>query len=126
MMIPSSKSLIGAPLPLPLPATLNHFKCYKVSQSRFRIDNLIIEDQFTTQSLDIRKPVRLCVPANKNDEGVIASMPSLMCYKVKATQGTDSFRGTTFPIFVDHQLDVASYPVFRPTELCVPSLISVP
>ena len=120
MLVPSSKSLTAAPAALN-PAVVNHFKCYKV-RGKFRTSGIKIDDQFETLTVDLLKPVRLCVPADKNGEGTIAPPDSLMCYKVRRTAKTTP-PGT---LFINNQFGNNSFGVFRPTELCVPSQVGQP
>ena len=116
LFVPSAKSIVAPPAPLANPA-VDHFKCYRVS-GRFRRSGITVTDQFGTIGVDITRPIRLCTAANKNDEGVLDEAARLLCYKVRRTS-TFTAPGT---VFVNNQFGPDTFGVFRPTELCVPSL----
>ena len=121
LMVPSAKSLTGPPGAI-APA-IDHFKCYKVARTRFRQGGIAIHDQFTTMSVDIKKPFRLCLPVDKEGEGIMNPERQLLCYKVKITPGTPKFKGVEGNVWVDNQLGPDVFRVFRPTELCVPATL---
>ena len=86
LLVPSGKAL-GGPAALPS-GSVDHFKCYKVKISdgapKFpKHVQATVTDQFQTSRLyDIKKPVRLCVPADTGG-GILHSINHLMCYKAK-------------------------------------------
>jgi hypothetical protein len=86
LLVPSGKAL-GGPASLPT-GTVDHFKCYKVKISdgapKFpKHVQATVTDQFQTNRVyDIKKPVRLCVPANTGG-GILHAVNHLMCYKAK-------------------------------------------
>jgi hypothetical protein len=121
LLIPSAKSLTSPPGAI-TPA-IDHFKCYKVTRTRFRQDGIIVDDQFTTMSVNIKKPMRLCLAVDKEGEGIINPDSQLLCYKIRPTPGTPKFKGLTGNVFVDNQLGPDVFRVFRPTELCVPATL---
>jgi hypothetical protein len=121
LMLPSAKSTEMPPGAL-VPA-VDHYKCYKVSRTRFRQEGIAVDDQFTAMSVDIKKPARLCLPANKADEGIMFPGRDLLCYKVKITPGTPKFKGVDGNVWVDNQFGPDVFAVFRPTELCVPAML---
>jgi len=47
---------------------LNHFMCYEVKKAPFETVNVDVENPFGPTSIDVKKPKRLCNPANKNGE----------------------------------------------------------
>jgi len=118
LLVPSSKGLNAQP-PALNPPVVNHFKCYKVGGARFRAAGITVDDQFPgTLSVDILKPARLCLPADKQSEGVILPTDALMCYKVRPQK-------TTAPdsVFINNQFGQDVFAVRRTTELCVPSQV---
>jgi len=123
LMVPSAKSLTGPPSPLVNPV-VDHFKCYHVIKAKTRVSNLVIDDQFGTLTEDVKKPFRLCIPADKNGSGIIDPNVSLMCYKTHITPGTPPFRGPTNPVFIDNQFGPDSLIVNHLRELCVPSVLN--
>lgn len=131
LLVPTTKSLSGMPAP-PVPPDPDHFQCYKVRISsgtpRFApVLNLPVEDQFEAIAVDVKKPRRLCVPANKSgeDPGAPAHPGHLLCYQVKAVAGSPKFPGVT-PVFVQNQFGPHTLSVSKLRELCVPSQVMVP
>jgi hypothetical protein len=122
LMVPSTKSHTD-PAP-PLGNTmLDHYKCYRVVRARTRVGGLAVVDQFGTLSVDIKRPLRLCVAADKNGEGIQDPTAHLMCYQVKTRPQRTDFHG---PIFTSNQFAAEEFSFTRPTELCVPSLVQAP
>ena len=90
-------------------------------------------DQFDQGKLivfDIKKPTRLCVPVEVDDDAVIAEDINLMCYQVKRAQ-KQSKHVKVQGIYVNNQFAVeqlgpdANWMVdtVKEEEFCVPSLI---
>ncbi len=124
LMVPSAKSLIGPPAPL-APAAIDHFQCYAVgSAGKTRVDDVVVADQFGTMTVDVKRPSRLCVAADKRGEGVLDPNGALMCYEVRAASGTAPFRGPSGPVYIQNQFGPDTLLVTRPTELCVPSTVA--
>jgi hypothetical protein len=128
LMVPSTKDLSAPPAPLP-PDLINHFKCYKVTQTRFRLDGVTIEDQFfgapfalyaDTLIVNIKKPFRLCVATDKNGEGVLLPATHLLCYKTKNLPKTVDFE----PVYIDNQIVSKPIRITKTRELCVPSAVN--
>jgi hypothetical protein len=120
--VPANKSLITTPPAPGSPGVINHYKCYTITHAKFRQDGLKVEDQFGTLSVDIKRPVRFCAAANKNDEGVVDPESHLLCYQERRTTGSPFFKGPT--VFTADQFGDAKYKVFGPRELCVPTTIN--
>jgi hypothetical protein len=76
-------------------------------------------------TVDVKKPTHLCVPADKNGEGIPDLTQNLMCYKVVVSSGTPAARLPS-TIFTIDQFGPDSYGVFGPRELCVPSEVRLP
>jgi hypothetical protein len=121
MLVPTAKSLITTPGPLAVP--LDHFKCYKATGAKYRASGIAVETQFGPLTVDIKKPLHLCAPADKNGEDPSApTHPDfLMCYQVKgqrpATQPT---------VYTNDQFGPDHYSFFGTRELCVPSRVTLP
>ena len=122
LKVPSAKSVTGPPPPLVDP-TLNHFKCYKVKHGVRRIPLVTIVDEFGSLNLQVRKGLRLCVPADKNGEGINDPQIPLMCYVVKPAVGQPRFHPSVDTIYVDNQFGSTSYRVDHLRELCVPATL---
>jgi hypothetical protein len=88
MMVPTAKSTTGAPVPLTDP--IDHYKCYKVGAAKLNVPGVTITDQFGTITVDIKKPLHLCLPAIKEHEGpLVDPTTALMCYKVNGPPQAD-------------------------------------
>ena len=122
MMVPSLKSRTQQPTPAPF--LLDHFKCYRVKGARFRRAGVTIQDQFGTILVDIKRPRRLCVPAEKNNGGgPINPRDHLMCYEIRRAKGSPFTPAGQ--IFINNQFGPDTFEAFRPTELCAPSLVDL-
>ncbi len=121
LLVPTSKSLTGTP-PTPTAPLFGHFKCYRVRGAKFRSAGISVEDQFGVLTEDIKKPFRLCAPADKNSEGTVAT-PDLLCYKVRESAGTPRFQapGT---LYLNNQFGAHTYGLTGLRELCVPSTVT--
>jgi len=83
LLVPSSEALGtgGAP---PLGAnSVDHFKCYRVRSAPFRREGVTVETQFGPLTVDIKRPLHLCAPVDKNGEGLLNPITHLMCYQVR-------------------------------------------
>ena len=113
LLVPTSKSL-QAPPPPPLATPLDHFKCYRVRGARLRVPNVSLETQFGSVTVAIKRPWSLCVPVNKNDEGIVDPSRGLMCYQVRAVPQSERH------VFSTDQFGSADYDLFGISDLCVP------
>jgi hypothetical protein len=120
MLVPTAKSLTGLPAPLATP--LDHFKCYRVTGSQVRVDDLQITDQFGSIEIDIKRPLHLCLAAQKNDEPIVDPGSALLCYQVRGIPPS------TAPalIYTQNQFGPDQYPFFGPRDLCVQSTVTLP
>lgn len=125
LMVPSAKSLTGAPPPLGQPS-IDHFQCYVVRNARARRARITVTDQFGTRTLDVKRPSRLCTAVDKRNEGVLNPDDNLLCYEVRTSPGTRRFTGPGGPVYIDNQFGPDTLKVTRPTELCVPSVVYPP
>jgi hypothetical protein len=118
LLVPTAKSLTGPPAP----ATpgIDHLACYKTRRARFRTAGVGVADQFGPLTVDLKRPVRLCVPVDKNGEGIDDERSSLLCYQER-TQSSFADPGS---IFIDNQFETSEIAVTRPTELCVPAIVT--
>lgn len=120
LFIPSNASAVDSP-PIPVAPALDHFKCYTVKGGTFRTSGIVVEDQFGTLTVDVKKPVRLCLPADKNGEGINDPATELVCYKARTTGGTPRFERPG-EIFIANQFGPNVFDVRRLRELCVPAV----
>ena len=118
--MPTAKSLIGPPASPTF--TIDHFKCYRVVRLKFRRTGLKVDDQFGTTTIDLKKPNHLCVPVDKNGEGILDPTQLLMCYLPRITSGT-SPAALPPTIFTENQFGPDEFSVYEPRDFCVPSTI---
>jgi hypothetical protein len=126
LQVPTAKSHTASPAAPTNPA-VDHFQCYKVRTSansaRFvTIPGVTIQDQFGTMTVDVKRPRRLCLPANKRNEepGAENHPDHLMCYGIKQT--SQPLFTTQSPLFINNQFGPLTLDAKRPLELCVPAL----
>jgi predicted dienelactone hydrolase len=126
LLVPAAKQLGGVPHE---PGdSLDHFKCYRVKTTkgtpRFAKNTRAdVVDQFESRTYDLKRPSRLCVPADKNGEGIVNGADHLLCYRAKRAKGEPKHakrKGTihTRDQFGDEQLDSKAE-----EELCVPATV---
>lgn len=115
LLVPTAKSLTGQPALLTTP-TIDHFKCYRV-RGRFRLKGVAVTTQFGPATLDIKRPVHLCAPVDKNGEDVTAPSHAqhLMCYQVRARSVAPQ------AVFTNNQFGPDDFDIFGRRELCVPA-----
>jgi hypothetical protein len=123
LLVPTAKSL-SAPPPALTPPTIDHFKCYRVARAKTRVSGISVADEFGTLVEDVKQPVRLCIAADKNGEGIPDPTSNLLCYKIRQTN-LPFFRGLQ-PIFVNNQFGASTVTVNHLRELCVPSSVTLP
>jgi hypothetical protein len=116
LLVPSGKDGVAQQPPL------DHFQCYKVKKSKgapkFVPKTATISNQFEQSvTLTLKKPYKVCVPADKNGEDPTAPNhpTSLVCYKTKGPR----LGGSTHTI--DNQFGLDEVTVIHRRELCVPS-----
>jgi hypothetical protein len=118
MLVPSAIGVGTQATPLVNPQ-IDHFKCYKIKSTRARVFGVPVQDQFGTFSEDVKRPTRLCVPADENGSGIQNPNENLMCFKIVPQP---PFRGPTATIFIDDELTTnQGFRVNHPRELCLPT-----
>jgi cysteine-rich repeat protein len=121
LLVPTAKNLTMPPGGPPVNPAVGHFKCYKIRGPKFS-GSATFDDQFVTnQGIDLRRPLRVCVPADKNGEGIPNPNDYLMCFKVRPQT---PFRGPENPLFVHDQFGPDSFVVNHSREFCVPSKLA--
>jgi hypothetical protein len=123
LLVPSAKSLTGPPPPLD-PEPMDHFQCYRITRVRHPVKGVEVVDQLGSPTIDLKRPRRLCVPVNKNDEAPGAEQHGavLTCYDSRAALSSLPFQGPE-QLFVANQFGEARLERLRPAELCVPSTL---
>ncbi len=129
-MAPTAGDLVSPP-GLPVAPDPDYFSCYKVGKSKgtpkFQpVMGVTIEDALGTLTVDVKKPMRLCNPANVNGltPGSPAHAQHLLCYQVRVKKLTSAFSKVsgihTANIIGTGQLDAA-----KVAEVCLPSSVTV-
>jgi len=120
LLVPSAKSLSAPPQPL-ADSALDHFQCYRTQGGRTRIEHLKIADEFGTIVVDVKRPVRLCVPVDKDGEGIDDPTAHLMCYEVRLSS-TMAF-APAGDVLVENEFGADRFEARRPRELCIPATV---
>src|SRR4029434_8260455 len=92
---PSNKDLTVTPPPPNINLiNVDHYNCYKVkvtSGTRKLVKGLTVRVQDQSKSpaktFVLRKPKHLCLPVDKNGEGIKNPDAHLLCYQVKGASG---------------------------------------
>jgi hypothetical protein len=119
LCVPSQE--IGAPAEMKLPVvpSLDHFELYSAATTpgtaKFERREVDLEDQFLDETVGLKKPIRLGVPTDKNDEGISDPSTHLTCYSLKAP------RFEKRDVEVANQFGQFRLTVKKPNMLCVPS-----
>ncbi len=122
LLVPTAKDLAGPAASLD-PPVVDHYQCYRVRGDRRRVQDVRVEDQFTENGpdvTDVKKPLRLCLPVDKNGEGIIDNAARLMCYLTKPGPRVNR------EAWVQNQFGGGIVEVRRARELCVPLVAPVP
>jgi hypothetical protein len=120
LLAPTRKSLETDPGP-PDGLGLDHFQCYHVKNAQTRRHDVQVTDQFGTLTVAVKRPYRVCVPADKNGEGIVDGDQGLTCYRLRPAH-RPRFAGRA-PVFVHDQFGLREIAIKRAVELCLPSTI---
>jgi hypothetical protein len=120
-LVPSVEAAAGSPLPSPI--GVDHFECYEVANAQRHVDGIAVADAFGAVTADVKRPLRLCVAANKNGEGVLRPDAHLMCYEVRAEPPRPDPGAL---LSVVNQLGAFDLDVRRTIELCLPATVALP
>ncbi len=124
LLVPAA-SRLGAPAPEPGDA-LDHFKCYKVKTTKgtpkfaknTRVD---VVDGFESRAYELKRPSRLCLPANPNGEGIVNDADRLLCYRAKRAKGETKAAKRKGMIHTRDRFGEGWLDSREATELCVPA-----
>jgi hypothetical protein len=120
LLVPSAKSLTGPPPPL-ADGTLDHFQCYRTKGGRTRLEHVHIADEFGTVVVDVKRPVRLCVPVDANGEGIGDPTARLMCYEVRLSASAPFTSAGN--VSIENEFGPDRFEARRPRELCIPATL---
>jgi hypothetical protein len=103
----------------PSAQNLDHFEMYRTKRTagtpKFRRQHVDLKDQFLDDNVQLKRPLRLGVPTDRDFGGIKDPSAHLTCY---------SLRGTSFEdreVEVLNQFGRFRLSLKRPTMLCVPS-----
>jgi hypothetical protein len=122
VLVPTAKSLTAPPT-APVAPVVDHFHCYKVKVTTSNVAlpplGVSVEDQFGTQTAELRKLKYACVPVNKNGEepGAETNSGYLTCYQQKSTP---KFVKRS-PVYTANQFGNETMDVLKPAVLCLPA-----
>lgn len=125
LLVPASKSL-SPPPPAPLdPVGIDHFQCYdaRVAHGAPRfvpVRGVPTLDQFGATTVDLVRPVALCLPVDKNGETPDAPdhPQALLCYRTRSAVPLATWRA-----FTTDQLGSTELELTRRQELCLPTVV---
>lgn len=105
--------------------SLGHFTGYAVKTTSgtptfSKFGPILLGDQFGTGKYDVLKPMRLLLPANKNNEGVVDEDTHLKEYQIRWHLRIGGTKGTT-PVRITNQCNDLQLDVGRPRSLLVPT-----
>jgi S-formylglutathione hydrolase FrmB len=113
LCVPSGKD------PVPPAAGLDHFQCYKAKPApgqRFQRRTVTLADELGSRTATVLRPEALCVPVDKNGEGITNPGTDLVCYRFSPR------RPLSRPdVGVRNQFGPDRLAVAAPGTLCVPS-----
>jgi hypothetical protein len=131
LLVPSAKSLEGPATPPEAPP-VDHFKCYKAKVSKGAAKfpkgvQVTLSDQFDPKqrSFDVKKPTKLCLPVDKNGEGIQRPDELLVCYSAKPAKGQRK-HAKRESVSVANQFGVGTLDTLKEDVLCVPSAVALP
>ena len=132
LLVPTAKTLTqpGPPPPNPGDHDVDHYKCYRVrvtpgtpvaAQDR----KVTVSDQFTDPKyLTLRKPRHLCLPVDKNGEGIKNPAAHLLCYAARPARGEPKHLRRD-GVFVNNQFGALRLNTIKEREFCIPSIKSL-
>ena len=125
LMVPSAKQHGGTEPPAaldPLAHSVDHFTCYKAKAvGAFAPITISSIDQFgQSKAFTLKKPTRLCLATDKNDEGFKEEAARLVCYQALVVKGQPKHAKVT-GLLLNNQFGPDEIDTLKETEFCVPS-----
>jgi hypothetical protein len=119
LCVPSQEMGEPADEALSLAPSLDHYELYRARTAsgtpRFERRDVELEDEFIDETVELKKPVQLGIPTDKNDEGITEPSTNLTCYSLRAS------RFEKRDVEVENQFGQFRLTVRKPNMLCVPS-----
>jgi concanavalin A-like lectin/glucanase superfamily protein len=105
---------------VPSALNLDHFKCYNTQAATpFGRRDVFLADQFESKNTTVLRPCSVCMPVDKNGEGIKDPSTSLVCYRIRDVSGQP--RLSPRSVTVHNQFGDASLTALPARSLCVPS-----
>jgi len=109
--------------------SLDHFKCYKVkvtkgtprSPKQTRAD---VVDDFESRTYELKRPTRLCVPVDRDGEGIVDDVDHLVCYRAKRAKGEPKHSKVRGMIYTRDGFGAERLDSRVEEELCVPATVT--
>ncbi|MDG2305799.1 MAG: hypothetical protein P8R42_14380 [Candidatus Binatia bacterium] len=127
---PTAGDLVSPPA-APTPPDPDYFSCYKVGRSqgtpKFQpVIGVTIEDALGTLTVDVKKPMHLCNPANVSGltPGAAVHATHLLCYQVRISKQTPGFTKVS-GIHTANLMGTGQLDAPKISELCLPSSVTV-
>ncbi len=129
LLVPASKDLdTPPPPPDPTAHAVDHYKCFKASvskgTSKFQRVEVLVADQFASPAkrLVLKKVRHLCVPVDKDGEGIRNPAGTFVCYSSRPASGQPKHQKRT--AFVNDGFGPGTVETIKEDELCIPSLMN--
>jgi hypothetical protein len=117
-LVRPERLLVPAATVVPAGSSIDHYACVRVKGARSRISGVTLRTQFGPAVVDVKRPLHLCTPVNKNGEGVVDPTRDLMCYQVRMRP----LGQPAVDVATTNQFETATIDLFGVRELCVPAL----
>ena len=124
-MVPTNKSIFPAfpPQPVGPPSVVDHFRCLRAKNAKgtekiAKGTKIAVVDQFGVRQVEIKKALALCLPTDKNGEGINRPESHLLCYKIKPL-----IKHKPDGVQTRDQFGDASFRLKGEVELCVPATL---
>lgn len=130
LLVPAAMDLATTPSPPdPTAHAVDHSKCYKARVTKGtpkfpRGVEVRVADELTSPAkrLLVKKVRRLCVPVDKNGEGIRNPAGALVCYQARPASGQPRHQRRT--VFASDQFGPGTVATIKEDELCIPSLMN--
>jgi hypothetical protein len=97
---------------------LGHFECYKAwtakGTPRFEPLEVTLDGQSGSKTVTVLKPVSICIPVDKNGEGITNPDAYLVCYRFKIKDAEEEAEPIKSDVLIQNQFGEQTLTVFRP------------
>lgn len=126
LFVPAHLSLTETPA-LPSSGFTEHYKCCKVKQNKtlltFKQTIASAADEFEDRFHQVFSPRPLCLPVDKNDEGILEPSSGLTCYRLPQGPGQPNHQRVENAIRPADQFGNLHLDTKVEMDLCVPAEI---